>query len=82
MGRAVGFYRWAMVAACILSGIAVMFFASVDQLGTNGGVRGRGGGDIFLGLMALVGQPIARGLIASFFFLCAWLFARPARPKS
>lgn len=82
MARVFGVFRWSIVVLCILAGIAVMFFASVEQLSANSGVRLRGGGDTFVGLVSIVGEPIARGLIASLLFLCAWLLGRPIHPNA
>ncbi len=80
MARVFGVFRWSVVVLAILAGIAVMFFASVEQLSANSG-RVRGGGHIFVALVSLVGEPIARGLTASLLFLCAWLLGRPIRPN-
>lgn len=74
-------FRWTIVALCVLAGIAIMFSASFEQLSSNNGLRNRGGGDLFVGLAAVVGEPLARGLIGATFFFLAWLFWSTKRPK-
>lgn len=78
---AIRLFRWTVVALCVLAGIAVMFSASFEQLSSNNGVRNRGGGDLFVGLAAAVGEPLARGLVGATFFFLAWLFWSTKRPK-
>jgi len=50
----------AMTVLCFLAAIGAVFFASPEQLMENGGVRNSGGGDIFRGLAALLGDFGAR----------------------
>jgi len=50
----------AVAVLCVLAAIGAVFFASPEQLMKNGGVRNSGGGDIFRGLTALLGDLGAR----------------------
>jgi threonine/homoserine/homoserine lactone efflux protein len=61
----------------VLVAIAVAFFAPLDDLYVNG--RRGGGGDIFRGLVELVGPMAARYLLAALLVWFAWLFIRPTR---
>lgn len=74
-------FRWTVVVLCVLAGIAVMFSASFEQLSSNNGVRNRGGGDLFVGLASVVGEPLARGFVGATFFFLAWLFWSTKRRK-
>jgi hypothetical protein len=79
--RALRLFFRSLAVLCALAGIAILFFASFEQLASNKGLRNRGGGDFFVGLAALVGEPLARGLIGGTFFFLAWLLWRTQRPK-
>jgi hypothetical protein len=80
--RALRLFNLFMAAICALSGVAIVFFASLEQLASNHGIRGRHGGDFFVGLAALVGEPLARIVVGAMFFWLAWLFWRFNRPKT
>ena len=51
-----------MAVLCFLAAIGAVFLASPEQLMTNDGVRNSGGGDMFRGLTALLGDLGARVL--------------------
>lgn len=62
-----------MAVLYLIAGIGILFFASFDQLAFTQGIRSRNSGELFVGLVAIFGEPLTRTLIASLFFAAAWL---------
>lgn len=61
---------------CVAAAIGAVFFASTEQLTSNGGVRNSGGGDIFRGITGMLGETGARLLVGSLLMGMAVLFWR------
>lgn len=80
MKRLLDAFFCTLAVFCLLAAIAVLFFASFDQLALTQGVRLRNSGNMFVGLATLLGEPTARLVISTTFVGFAW-FLWPRRRK-
>jgi hypothetical protein len=64
---------YTVAGLCLLAAIAVLWFASFEQLALSKGLRSRNSGPMFVGMVAVFGEPLARLLVSSMFVACAWL---------
>lgn len=69
-------FGYCMAVLCLLGSVGVVFFASFEQLARSGGLRNRGGGDFFVGLVLVLGEFGARLFVGAILFGLAYLLWR------
>jgi hypothetical protein len=67
-----------MAVLLLVMAVGVVFFAPIEELSRTRGVRG-GGGELFLGLVLWLSEPVARAAAGTALVGLAWLFFRGSR---
>ena len=69
-------YAKFLATLSVASAVGVAFFAPIESLMRGGEPRNFGGGEMFGGLVAVLGESAARYLLSALFFVFAVLFWR------